>query len=186
MKTINLHRIHTIILILGLLLGCLNTYAATDCNAVTEISQVECESLLRLYHDMDGLNWKHDEGWNLTNTPCSWYGITCENGSITEINLRGAGLNGTIPNFKGLHLLQRLDLSGNKLTGPIPNFSGLPELRELDLYSNQLAATIPDFSALPLLQTLNLSFNQLGGTIPNLSALLNLETFRFSNKSTDI
>ncbi|MDM8561032.1 hypothetical protein [Candidatus Parabeggiatoa sp. HSG14] len=39
---------YTLILGLGLLLGSMSTQAATDCNAVTEISTVECESLLEL------------------------------------------------------------------------------------------------------------------------------------------
>ena len=63
----------TIFQIIVLLLICLNSYAETDCTAVTEISQVECESLLQLYHSTDGSRWKDNEGWNVTNTPCSWY-----------------------------------------------------------------------------------------------------------------
>ncbi|MEK8015932.1 MAG: hypothetical protein VSS75_003625 [Candidatus Parabeggiatoa sp.] len=47
------------------------TQAATDCNAVTEISSAECVSLLELYHSTDGANWRYNGGWNVTNTPCS-------------------------------------------------------------------------------------------------------------------
>ncbi len=71
MKLINLYQ--TIILILF----CLNAYAATDCSTVTKISQVECESLLQLYDSTDGANWINNDGWNVTNIPCSWTGITC-------------------------------------------------------------------------------------------------------------
>ena len=63
--------------------------AATDCSVVTEISQPECESLLQLYQSTDGANWKKNEGWHVTNTPCSWYGITCENNGVIKIRLFG-------------------------------------------------------------------------------------------------
>ncbi|WP_216092684.1 hypothetical protein, partial [Candidatus Marithrix sp. Canyon 246] len=51
--------------------------AATNCDAVTEISKGECESLLELYNSTNGANWKNNSGWNVTNTPCSWYGVSC-------------------------------------------------------------------------------------------------------------
>ena len=154
-----------------------------DCNTVTDISQIECESLLQLYHSTDGNNWNNNEGWNVTNTPCSWTGVTCENGSVTVINLiiwhwgdnsptYGNNLNGTLPNFKGLPNLTTLILSENEqLTGPIPDFNGLPTLQTLYLDRNQLTGPIPDFTGLPTLQTLALYGNQLTGTIPNFSSL---------------
>ena len=98
------------------------TQAATDCNEVTEIYPAECESLLELYHSTDGANWKNNEGWNVTNTPCSWKGITCDYG-VTWI-----------------------ELSSNQLTGAIPNFNALPNLQQLYLYSNQLTCMIPVYS----------------------------------------
>ncbi len=111
---------------LGLLLGSLNTPAATDYNAVTEISKMECESLLQLYHSTDGANWEDNDGWNVTNTPCSWEGISCANNGVSSIRLGWNNLNGTIPNFSGLPNLTVLDLSFNELTGTVPDFSGLP------------------------------------------------------------
>ncbi|EDN66391.1 receptor-like protein kinase [Beggiatoa sp. PS] len=177
---------------LGIVVGCLNTYAATDCTAVTEISQIECESLLQLYHSTAGANWKNNEGWNVTNTPCSWHGITCENNSVMAIRLAGTSpspyssgycsrsyysknLVGTIPNFKSLPNLQILSLSINKLTGEIPDFSGLPNLQNLSLSNNQLTGEIPNFSGLPNLQRLSLENNQLTGEIPNFNDLPNLQ-----------
>ncbi|MFK5971095.1 MAG: leucine-rich repeat domain-containing protein [Candidatus Marithrix sp.] len=155
--------------------------AATDCNLVTEISTAECESLLEIYESTDGANWKKNEGWNETNTPCNWYGITCENNGVIEINsLSFNNLIGKIPNFSALPNLRKLDLSDNKLTGTVSNFSALPNLQELDLYRNQLTGIIPNFSALPNLQTLNLSFNQLTATIPNFNSLPNLKKLNLS------
>ncbi len=85
--------------------------AATDCNAVTEISIAECETLLDLYNSTDGANWTNNDGWNVTNTPCSWYRITCENGGVTEIKFgyfHGNNLIGTIPDLSALVNLQFL------------------------------------------------------------------------------
>jgi Leucine-rich repeat (LRR) protein len=161
------------------------TQAATDCNAVTEISPAECESLLELYHSTDGANWKNNEGWNVTNTPCSWYGIRCENYGVTEISfglMGGNNLKGILPNFSALPNLKSLYISsGNQLTGTIPNFSALPNLKMLRIYNNQLTGTIPNFSALPNLEMLWLNENKLTGTISNFSALPNLEWLRLSD-----
>lgn len=72
--------------------------ATTNCNIVTEISKIECESLLQLYHSTNGHHWINNDGWNMTNMPCNWYGVTCENGKVTKINLGGNTSN----NIKGM------------------------------------------------------------------------------------
>ncbi len=68
--------------IMWLLLGSVSiAHATTDCNQVTEIPVSECQSLLELYNSTDGVNWRNKNGWNETNTPCSWKGITCKSRS---------------------------------------------------------------------------------------------------------
>ncbi len=164
------------VVVIALNLGAVSVaQAATDCNAVTEISTAECKSLLELYNSTDGANWTNNEGWNVTDTPCSWYGVTCLNGGVSEINFWGNQLTGTIPDFSGLPNLEKLWLMSNQLTGTIPDFSALPHLQLLYLSENQLSGPIPDFSALPHLEVLFLSFNHLTGTIPNFTALPNLK-----------
>jgi len=107
----------------------------------------------------------------VTNTPCSWDGVTCENGGVTKISIVANQLNGAILDFNALPYLQELDLSYNQLTGAIPDFSALPLLQGLELSYNQLKGAILDFNALPYLQELDLSYNQLTGAIPDFSAL---------------
>ncbi len=179
--------------------------AATDCNAVTEISVSECQSLLDLYNSTDGANWSDSatNHWNGTNTPCSWRGVTCNNGEVTqlhrsgnnlvdllpdlalpaltELELKDNRLKGSIPDFSNLPGLTTLDLSGNQLDRSILDFSNLPELTSLNLSNNQLDWTIPDFSNLPKLTILNLSNNRLMGGIPNFSNLPELTTLNLSN-----
>jgi Leucine-rich repeat (LRR) protein len=145
--------------------------ATTDCQAVTEISSIECESLLQLYRSTDGANWKYNDGWNVTNTPCSWFGVTCEENVVTAIDLGLSSpcnnLKGTLPNFLGLPSLQRLELDNNLLTGKIPDFTGLPNLQLLELSWNQLNGPLPNFSGIPKLQTLEIRWNRLTGKVPN-------------------
>ena len=151
--------------------------AATDC-VVTQIPTNECLSLLELYNSTDGANWTNNEGWNVTDTPCSWYGITCEYSgmsnfqNVIKIELQSNQLTGTIPNFSA-------STPSDFLPPPpptLPDFdqpselfldsSGLPYLQVLDLSYNQLTNTIPDFS-LSFLSVLDLRYNQLTGSIPN-------------------
>ncbi|MDM8566251.1 PKD domain-containing protein [Candidatus Halobeggiatoa sp. HSG11] len=109
---------------------------AFSCDEVTEISKVECESLLQLYDSTDGDNWKNNDGWKVTNTPCSWYGISCWNDSIYQIYLNNNQLTNEIPNFNSLSNLYGLFLADNQLTNAIPDFSTLTKLEYLDLRNN--------------------------------------------------
>ncbi|HHB91679.1 MAG TPA: hypothetical protein ENK59_00510 [Thioploca sp.] len=171
-------------LLFGTILGITTiAQAATDCNQVTEIPPAECESLLELYHSTNGDNWGDNEGWNETNTPCSWYGITCENNGVVEIESHFNNLIGQIPNFSALHNLRELYLVSDKLTGTIPDFN-LPNLEELYLFYEQLTGTIPNFN-LPKLKHLDLHSNTLNNNelnviIPNFN-LSNLEWLSLSH-----
>jgi Leucine-rich repeat (LRR) protein len=146
-----------------------STQAATDCGAQTEVPRVECEALVALYNSTNGANWLDKTGWNETNTPCSWNGVTCESGHITKLFLDWNQLTGSIPAELGkLSNLQELILSDNQLTGSIPAALGnLSNLYGLGLNTNQFTGSIPAaLGNLSNLQTLDLSSNQLTGSIP--------------------
>lgn len=90
---------------------------------------------------------KFSENWK-GNDPCvDWFGITCNNGSITIVNFENMGLTGTIsPDFASLKSLQRLVLANNNLTGTIPEeLTTLPRLTELDVSNNHLHGKVPAF-----------------------------------------
>ncbi|MEN8215472.1 MAG: hypothetical protein ABFS56_03665 [Pseudomonadota bacterium] len=40
--------------------------AATNCEAVTQISPTECKALVTLYKSTDGANWRNNHKWNVT------------------------------------------------------------------------------------------------------------------------
>lgn len=157
-------------------------YAATDCNQVMQIPVTECQSLLELYNSTNGSNWQDKLGWNETNTPCNWQGVTCiTSGHVAKLNLFSFGgfagkLTGELPDLN-LPELQELDFSGNTLSGNIPNFSYLSKLQLLNLSgNNSFTGDIPDFTNLPNLQSLSLrSENDLSVNIPNFTNLPNLK-----------
>lgn len=123
--------------------------------------------------------------WNLSdNNPCSWLGVTCGGGRVTELRLPGVGLVGQLPLGLGnLTQLQILSLRSNMLSGSIPSdFANLRSLRNLYLQWNSFSGEIPPvlFSIRSLVR-LNLAHNKFVGPVPlgfnNLTNLqvLNLE-----------
>jgi len=168
-----------LVLSLGLLC-CLNTAiqaTGTNCATVTEIPQAECETLVALYNSTDGANWSDSpaNNWNVTNTPCSWWGVSCQAGNVINIYRGQNNLVGTIPDLSALTNLQILYLEENQLSGPIPDLSSLNNLENIQLINNQLSGSIPDLSALTNLKILQLGHNGLSGSIPDLSSLTNLQ-----------
>lgn len=149
------------------------------CGTVTEIPQAECQVLVALYNRTNGASWKNNDGWLQTNTPCSWYGVKCQAHRVTELNLLGNNLEGTIPSeLDRLAELRVLDLWGNRLKGDIPSELGhLRKLRTFRVYGNLLTGTIPpELGNLIYLQNLTLSSNRLSGNIPSeLGKLVNLQ-----------
>jgi len=152
-----------------------------SCSNVTEIPTSECNELVTLYNSTGGANWKNNTGWLTTNTPCSWFGLTCSAGQVSKINLfddnntpsgttDGNNLVGTIPNLN-LPNLTELVLTYNQLSGTIPDFSNMPNLVKLWLFHNELSGNVPNFTNLPNLADLYLDTNQLSGEIPNFNNL---------------
>jgi Leucine-rich repeat (LRR) protein len=145
------------------------------CDTVTEIPSTECEALVAFYNSTDGDNWWDNTGWNVTNTPCNWYGVSCSGGHVSKLSLSSNQLNGAIPTELGqLSRLKKLFLDFNQLSGPIPaELSDLINLEDIRLSANQLSGPIPpELGNLIKLKRLYLYKNQLCGKIPE--ALMNL------------
>ncbi len=145
-----------------------------SCASVFEIPESECQALVDFYDTTDGENWYYNDGWKQTNTPCSWAGVSCRSGHVSELHLEINGLRGPLSDFAQLPFLQQLVLSSNELTGNIPDFP-LPLLWKLDLSDNPLSGQIPDFLYLERLKSLHVGEDHLVGEIPDFSHLSKLE-----------
>ena len=180
-----------------------------DCANVSQIPSAECEALVAIYNSTNGPDWVDNTRWLTSDTPCTWSGINCTSGHVTEISLSHNQLTGILPpelgNLSHLRLLGFLDnrlhgsipaelghlselvsleISGNQLTGPIPAELGdLPNLQTLSLASNQFSGSIPPaLGNLKSLKSLVLSHNQLSGAIPaELGNLAQLYAFYLSH-----
>ncbi len=146
-------------------------------------------ALKALYNATNGDNWTNNTGWDFTQPlTSSWHGVTVANGRVTELDLSGenidgtvnrGGLSGSLPVELGnLDQLTRLDLSNNGLKGSIPSELGdLSNLNVLNLSSNLFGGSIPaELGDLSNLNVLDLSSTLLSGTIPaELGDLSNLK-----------
>ncbi|MEM7127847.1 MAG: leucine-rich repeat domain-containing protein [Chloroflexota bacterium] len=152
----------------------------TICDTVSEIPQVECQSLVTLYERTDGANWLNQADWLSTTTPCTWHGVTCYVGRVTKLDLQSNQLSGTIPAEVGnLSVLEELLLFNNQLSGEIPvELGNLSALQQLWLAVNQLTGPIPtELGNLTNLVALRLEYNGLNETMPtSLTQLVNLHT----------
>ncbi len=156
------------------------------CTGVVQIPMAECQALESLYNSTAGPQWTDKTGWLVTNTPCSWYGVTCQAGHVTTLDLQDNLLTGSLPSqLSNLTNLQHLLLLRNKLAGAIPTSLGsLAQLQELSLSQNLLTGGIPtQLANLAQLQYLSLSNNMLTGTIP--AQLGNLPALQILDVSTN-
>lgn len=151
------------------------------CADVEEIPAAECQALVafapRAMESRESLDWF------TTNTPCSWFGVSCTNGHVTGLDLSGKNIEATLPPALGdlteLMVLKIVGAEVGMVSGPIPPEVGtLSELRELVISSNFLSGPIPpELGALSNLETLNLLGNELSGGIPaELGQLQNLQS----------
>ncbi|XP_030536750.2 probable inactive receptor kinase At3g02880, partial [Rhodamnia argentea] len=136
--------------------------------------------------------------WNLTDPPCTWAGVICDQRreQVVELHFPGMGLSGSLPagTIANLTQLQTISFRFNSLSGPIPpDLASLSQLRNLYLQGNSFSGELPAFLfALQNLVRLNLASNDLSGVIPpafgNLTRLktLFLEDNRFSGSIPDL
>ncbi|CAN6701371.1 unnamed protein product [Malus baccata var. baccata] len=127
--------------------------------------------------------------------PCgqSWKGVKCSGSRVTEIDLSGLQLSGTLGyQLQSLTALTNLDVSNNNLAGGIP-YSLPPNMTRLNLGHNNFNQDIPySISMITTLKYLNishnqlqnqdLSFNTLSGNLPeSFSSLSSMKTMFLQN-----
>ncbi|OQY44949.1 MAG: hypothetical protein B6242_11565 [Anaerolineaceae bacterium 4572_78] len=92
----------TIVLLLSILFVGLfylppTVHATGICDSVTEIPLAECQALEAVYNSTGGDSWTTNTDWMQTNTPCSWFGVECGSGHVTELSLNYNRLVGSLP-----------------------------------------------------------------------------------------
>jgi hypothetical protein len=156
------------------------------------VPDTERSALVDLYNSTSGTGWTFKTNWlDYSVSECSWYGITCTENHVSEINLAANNLRGMIPSSIGaLDYLQSLNLKSNQLSGSMPAELGdLTVLQSLALNNNQLSESIPEkLGNLANLMYLFLNYNQLSGSIPvQLKNLANLKSLGLnSNQLTGV
>jgi len=140
--------------------------------AAAAIPAAQRQALIDLYNATGGGSWTDNTGWlGAAGTECSWYGVTCDAGETTVVQLKlyNNNLVGTIPASTGdLTGLNVLNLGWNALSGSIPGEIGnLVNLTDLNLSANQLTGAIPALTDLSALRFLELNHNKLDGALPS-------------------
>ena len=75
-----------------------------------------------MFYTNGGDAWNDKAGWLNNQSHCSWTGITCDSSShVTDINLPGNNLSGSMTDLSGLSSIRTIVLDVNSLTGPIPS-----------------------------------------------------------------
>ena len=86
-----------------------------------------CTALGDMYTSTNGASWTNNTGWSLAargnaTDYCTFRGVTCRNGKLTEMNLSYNNLVGSLPStwLKSTFVpgLTKLNLTGNAMCGP--------------------------------------------------------------------
>ena len=127
-------------------------------------------ALVALYNATNGPQWTRGGNW-LSDQPLSqWSGVSTDSaGRVVELDLRDAGLVGSIPSeLMALSRLEVMNLGDNELPGSMPPWLGeLTNLTSLDLRRTGLTGRLPpELGNLANLTYLDLGRNSLSGHIP--------------------
>ncbi|KAF8040115.1 hypothetical protein BT93_B2364 [Corymbia citriodora subsp. variegata] len=187
--------IHLIYRVFFIIIGLVSVSAAQQS---TSSMKTDAEALIlfkkMIQKDRNGVL----SGWQLNQNLCAWYGVTCSSGRVTQLDLSGQSLEGTMSfePLKSLDMLTVLNLSSNAfainstsllqlpyglkhlelslagLLGSVPEnfFSKCPNLIDVNLAFNNLTSSLPEnfFTNADKLQLLDLSYNNLSGSISGL------------------
>ena len=101
--------------------------------------------------------------WTTYNDITSWYGVTCEEGEVTEIHWNGMSLQGTMKWAALPPTVVQFDAGQNAVVGTLETETLPLNLHRLRMYQNRLAGFL-NFSALPPeIQYVNLASNFFTG-----------------------
>ncbi|MYI43502.1 MAG: hypothetical protein F4113_06190 [Rhodothermaceae bacterium] len=99
---------------------------------------IERLTLIELYNKMKGASWTNAAGWGSNSPLEDWYGVTVEEGRVTELSLPNNAIKGSIQGeVANLTQVEVFNLANNALIGSLPGeISLLRELTELRVNGN--------------------------------------------------
>ncbi|SEA59842.1 S8 family peptidase [Alkalimonas amylolytica] len=154
---------------------------------VSAVPQASCDALVAFFYQTEGPGWFERSGWLQHSSVCDWYGVSCQQGDITALELAQNNLNGDLQlDFGVLPMLTVLDLAGNSLTGAIPaSIEAASRLQQLDLSKNGFSGALPAaLGQLSALQQLVLADNFFSGSLPSVvGSLTNLNWLDLSDNN---
>ena len=156
--------------------------------AFAAIPASERAALTSLHASTTGTGWTNNLGWlGAPGTECTWYGVHCSGDHVSDIDLPGNNLVGSLPSLIGLTELEYFNVSGNQLQGSIPPLTSLQRLYFADFGSNRFGGTLPSLSGMTSLSLFYAGNNQITGAIPPLAGLTGLNFFAVhSNQLTGV
>src|SRR6056297_48804 len=76
-----------------------------------DVPSREADALIKFYNATDGDNWTTNTNWCTDTTVGNWYGVTVEDGHVTELDLNGdANVSGDCTDLVDLTSLTQLRL----------------------------------------------------------------------------
>ena len=127
-------------------------------------------ALAALYEATDGDHWENHDNWLVGDSIARWYGVTVENGRVSQLELDENNLAGKLPAEIGnLDYMSTMVLWKNKIGDTLPaQIGNLKSITGLYIDHNEFSGTIPrSIGKLKNLQDCWLQNNQFSGEIPS-------------------
>lgn len=148
-----------------------------SCATAIGVTPAECQSLVDLYKTNNGANWCYQSNWLSSNDVCTWYGVSCSNGNIVDLNVQSNNLVWPLTaGINGLVNLQSFLLGDNAITSVPESIWALTNLTNFTLDDNQLKYLPTSIGNLVNMIQLQVSNNQLIYLPASIGNLVNLET----------
>ena len=105
-------------------------------------NEADAAMLEQLYNASGGPNWTNSDGWLDPPVLADWHGVSADSlGRVTELDLAGNGLAGSLPAALGiLARMTTLRIGSNALTGRLPSSLTQLPLHELHYADTELCA----------------------------------------------
>jgi Leucine-rich repeat (LRR) protein len=158
------------------------TFLSLAINA--QVSQAERQALIDFYNATDGDNWTNNTNWdtdpNATSNVNTWFGVTTYNVDgqiyVARLFLNSNNLVGSLPDFKNLTKLLRIEIASNTISGEIDTNKLPSTLQVLQLSTNDITGNIPDLTFFSDLLHLQLAGNKFEGNVSESLFPLSIQT----------